>query len=292
MSTGKSKWSVVVLGVALSITSLTALALDGGEQPPDNPAKPGLDLVVAAEDASVPPTFDPGEKVGLALVESALSLIATHMDHYGCPASSPRRFELTVVTTDPYFGTAEAYIDGGDVTLAGALVGESRKGVKVEVNSAPGDALKRAPVVYVGRHAWNNNASIFLDSAEIDLTDTQSQAVLKYDEHSIKDYFKRVADFESWEFDWGVEVITKLGYPRAKWIELSKYKKENGGDGYLKVVKRLHKPASASFCRIRFVADGYNPGGEFIYSGEVEVQAFRPTVTPVNELTAAQVGVP
>ena len=263
----KFKFSAVAFGVALATTSLSALA-----DPPANPAAEGMKSIVEAEAASVAPTFNTTETSGLALVESALSLIAAHTDHYGCPVTSPRRFALEVNSYDAYTGEAEAIIDDGDVTLSGILVGQNKKGVLVKVSSAKGDALKRAGVVYTGNHAWNPNRSIFLDSAYIDLTDTQNGAVLKYDEHSIKDYFKRVEGIESWEYDWGLEVITKNDYPRAKWTELSWYHQENGGDGYLKVVKKLIKPGSAAGCKIMYVADGYNAAGEFQYTGEVTVQ--------------------
>ena len=273
----KFKFSAIAFGVAMATTSLSALA-----EAPANPAGEGLKQIILAEAKYKAPSFGPAETSGIALVESALSLIAAYTDHYGCNGTV--RYSLDVESSDAYSGDAAAVIDGGDVTLSGVLQSENKKGVFVKVNSAAGDALRRAGVVYKGDHAWNPNRSIFLDYAKIELTDTQNKAKLFYDEHSIKDYFKDASNGQSWEYDWGLEVITKNDYPRSKWAELSWYHPENGGDGYLKVMKYLMKPGSAQGCTITYEADGYNAAWEFQYTGEVvvKVDKIQNGTTPPN----------
>jgi hypothetical protein len=125
----------------------------------------------------------------------------------------------------------------------------------------------------VGDHQWSNGNYIFNDSAEWFMTDPQNGTPIPYGEHSIKDYFKKLVSvdsfFESWEFDWGLEKITKYGYPVAKWTELSWYHRPDGADGFLRVRKDLVKPGNG-VCRIVYDASSF-VDGSFEFAGTVRV---------------------
>jgi len=278
MKTTKHNLNAIALGVAMAMGSFTAQAV------PENPSLPGLHAIAGAERISDYPTFEAAERTGLALVESGLSLIAarTHIDPEFC---SPKTYHLSVDTSvEETYGQAKITADGfgGDLTLSAQLgevfnIGGDTTGAHVVVY-ADGSLAGANITEYTGTHEWSRLNNIFLDSAVWVFEHPQSHRLIPYDEHSIKDYYKRVEDLadgpESWEYDWGTEVITKEYLPVAKWTELSWYRQQDGEDGVIKVRKDLLAPKSrAPLCRIVYKADGFAP---FEYSGTVKV--FRPGV--------------
>jgi hypothetical protein len=65
--------------------------------------------------------------------------------------------------------------------------------------------------------------------------------------------------------DSGLEVAMKLGsgWPRAKWRQTSKYRRPDGGDGKLTIIKQRIAPDGAPVCKIllmNFQADNYAEG--------------------------------
>jgi hypothetical protein len=129
---------------------------------------------------------------------------------------------------------------------------------------------------YEGHHQWSRKNGIFLDSAHWEFSHPQNGNHIVYDEHSIKDYYKRIetvaGEPESWEYDWGLEVITKEHLPVAKWTELSWYRQQDGIEGVIKVRKDLIAPDSKrTLCRIVAKLGGFVP---FEYSGTISV--FKP----------------
>ena len=63
--------------------------------------------------------------------------------------------------------------------------------------------------------------------------------------------------------DKGLEVATKLGYPREKWRQSSRYRRPNGGDGQISVTKTRIAPQGAPDCKIRLSklrADNFGEG--------------------------------
>lgn len=277
-------------------SSLLALGLTAGAAPsyaqaPVNPAAPGVEAIEAAEFApgTTDPSFNSAEQVGLCLIESTVSLLATRTNDFGCGDAS---YSLSVFTTSPSVG--QAVIDGGvntgGTTLNGALGPQLSVGRACFVDDANGggvNLLNGVRVVdYTGTHGWSRRNAIFNSDAFVRLTDPQNGTHIFYREVDIKDFFKR-ANFtdsfanQSWTFDWGLEDIKKrhfhpfIGnfyYPVQKWHELSWYRDQDGGDGYLEIVKRQIKPRSARGCTIRyFAADQFNGSGEFESNGTVTV---------------------
>lgn len=269
-------------------SSLLALGLTAGAAPsyaqaPVNPAAPGVEAIEAAEFApgTTDPSFNSAEQVGLCLIESTVSLLATRTNDFGCGDAS---YSLSVFTTSPSVG--QAVIDGGvntgGTTLNGALGPQLSVGRACFVDDANGGGVNLLNGVrvadYTGTHGWSRRNAIFNSDAFVRLTDPQNGTHIFYREVDIKDFFKR-ANFtdsfanQSWTFDWGLEDIKKrhtttaIGnfyYPVQKWHELSWYRDQDGGDGYLEIVKRQIKPRSARGCTIRyFAADQFNGSGEF-----------------------------
>ena len=240
---------------------------NGGGSVIDHPLAIWLDLLINVESASKNPTFEASERTGLALVESSLSLIAAreHIDPVTC---SEKVYKLAVSAFD-LEGTATIKGDG-EKSVLNAFLTETSLGAQVDISASPESSLYGAKIKnYVGDHQWSRNNNIFLDRAEWDFKHPQSGRLIPYDEHSIKDYYKQVLPLttgpESWEFDYGLEVITKKNKPVTKWLELSWYKQQDGGDGVLVVTKQL---IAKNTCNITFVGSGFVP---FDYKGKVYV---------------------
>jgi len=288
MKTRKYNLNAIAMGVALAMGSVAAAQATPEGAPVGHPSR-ALENVARQERLSSVPSFDLVEQTGLAGVESALSIIAgkVHIDHDFClggTVTKPFSYTLAVTASG---GEGTATIDGGagkggvdlDITSIPSAVDLSNPkltlGTRVDVLVAPLSEIKGVTgfssiTNYVGLHHWSVSSYIFNDQADWIFTDAQSKKLIPYGERSIKDYYKRVIDEESWEFDWGLEKVLKHGYPVAKWTELSWYKRPDGADGYLKVKKDLLKPGGA-VCRIVYEAASIVDDGPFGYAGKVKV---------------------
>jgi hypothetical protein len=276
MKTRKHNLNAIAIGVALAMGFMSA-----ANAVPTNPSGPGLTQAAAAERASisVPPTFNSYEKNGIALVESALSLIAarTHVDAEFCPETT-----YTLSVNVPTSTTGTAVIDGGPrnggTILTGTISG-NYLGYLVHVDAAPDSLLDGLGIgSYAGNHRWSIDGAIFLDKANFTIEEPQTYVPVPYDEHSIKDFYKQVVDvdpssestrLQAWEFDWGLEVVTKDRMPVTKWTERSWFHRQNGALGEARVVKELLAPGTGVVqCRIVYSGTGYS---QFNYNGTVRV---------------------
>jgi len=296
MKTTKHNLNAIAMGIALAIGSVSAASAANGRPTPDHPGGPAALAALQAElnPNSNYPTFDASERTGIALVESALSLIAarTHIDPNFC---APKDYNLSVNAIDAD-GDASITFPGGGAALHAHLT-EGYLGAFVDVEAAHGSSLYGSKIKnYKGDHQWSRLNNIFLDHAVWDFKHPQSKRLIAYDEHSVKDYYKQILgaprpivegagadlcvesdiskcghlkDPESWEFDQGIEVITKKNYPVAKWGELSWYRQNDGVDGVVQVRKLLVAKES---CEILYKAGGFVP---FEYSGTVTVRPFK-----------------
>jgi len=282
-----SNLSLVRLSAAVLALGLAAGTAPSYAQPPEfppNPAAGALDGIVAEERLSTAPTFNPAEQVGLCLVESVVSLLASRTEDFGCDDTS---YSLAVVTTDNA-GVGAAVIGGGanagGTTLEGSLGPQRAIGRACFVSEVDGvnqvNLLNGVRVIeYDGNHGWSRRNAIFNSDARITLIDPQTGSPDFYREVNIKDYFKRVIDGRAWEFDWGLEEIKKRNsspfifyYPVQKWTELSWYSHSDGQDGALRIRKHKIKPNSAFSCRINAdFAEVFNGSGEFEAFGTVRV---------------------
>jgi len=116
-------------------------------------------------------------------------------------------------------------------------------------------------------HAWNRGRTIFTSGATVVFN-----GIDFYDEHNIKNFFRAPSTDRCPRnrfFDEGLEVITKFGYPRAKWRQDSEYCRPDGVDGYLTVVKRQITPANGCVIALDLAVD--NAGGSFDAFGTVSV---------------------
>jgi len=284
MKTRKHNLNAIALGVALAMGSASALAAAPGVNNPVGTyaaAIANTELALRTPDGK--PTFNSYEQVGLCLIESTVSMLAARTNDFGCDKAS---YDLKVDATSLTTGIAE--LDGGvgvgGTTLEGRLFPTRDIGTKCKVDDAAGRNLigKLELVDYDGAHGWSKTKEIFNSDAYIRIKDRQTGSINKYREVDIKDFFKRVLDNRSWEFDWGLEDIKKFRaattispdfyYPVQKWQELSWYVHENGGEGGLWVKKFQVIPRGAAGCTIRVNAYDVNNSTGFSIGADVTVE--------------------
>jgi hypothetical protein len=238
--------------------------------------------------AAPPPAPNPGpwtnpslfnsERSGICLIESALSIVAANVAHFGC-AQAAGSYYFNVGVDEAGKGSAE--LDGVVLTntLGPRVIG---KGQKCSVIQDPKYGMLFTPKTgakvegYAGFHVWNYTNTIFLD-----LAPGFQLAGVWYDEHSIKDFYKPVTkscDSKSGGYctpptteDYGLEVITKMTYPREKWWQTSSYTREDGTWDGGKVLITKKRVAPALSCTISLDLDGYNVSNEFYYTGAITV---------------------
>ncbi len=299
MKTKKYNLKAIAMGVALAIGSVSAAQAQRGEPVPGHPIGELILGALSLENTKTDlPTFNNSERAGLAGVESALSIIAAkvHIDHTFCQGGT-RHHPFTYRLASTAFGREGSVTVDNGAGLGGFGLNVHLKpsaedlgdptlnlGTRVDVDADAGSAIRgltgfSSITDYVGLHHWSNKDFIFNDSADWVFTDPQSSKPIPYGERSIKDYFKKVVKEESWEFDWGLEKVLKHGYPVNKWAELSWYKRPDGGDGRIKVIKQVVKPGGR-LCQIVFQGESFVDNGAFSYAGRVKVFEPAPFVLP------------
>lgn len=219
------------------------------------------------------PSLFNSERSGICLIESSLSIVAANVAHYGCSGAKGSYYLEVAVDGN---GDGTAALDG--VTLNGSVAPKppiTGKGQNCTVRQA-GDGKLFTPAKgggvlvqgYQGNHIWNFTNTIFIDQAP-----PFKLAGVSYDEHSIKDFYKpRTNPSNYTTLDYGLEVITKLNFPREKWWQQSWYTREDGTPTGGTVVVKKTRQAPAVACQIALTLDGYNVANEFYYSGTISVQ--------------------
>jgi hypothetical protein len=253
-----------LLAVGFTVGSMSVYAAQDGlpAKPPN--VLPGLSFPggIATYDPAVKaPNFSPAEQGLHCAAESAVSLKAAIIAHKGCTAST-----YPVVIDIDGTGVGTLSIGPSATFTVDSNVGRNVKGVFCHVDEVSPASIGGTVIDdYPGRHAWSSNSWIFNSSADPIIFDGFNE----FDEHNIKDFYRWTNNGgkKILFFDWGLEKITKFGYPREKWWQWSKYQPEDGSldPGILRYWKRRLVPHGAP-CSIHLDLTGTNISGAQ-YSG-------------------------
>ena len=222
----------------------------------------GAALTVAANSAiAAGPSPQAGipEQGGWVLLESALSTAAAVITNSGCSLGI---FALNVDVEANGSGTAT--LDG--VTLTQPVPTTSSKGSLWRVTG--GGSFRAVAVAnYVGNYGSDREGAMLYGRADM-LLGAGADA---YDEHIIKDFWLKdpTAQNHADVVDDGLEIITKLDYPRTKWYQESAHHRPNGGDGTISVKKTQIAPDSTSLCSMSYTGLVDNLGGGWTTVGGV-----------------------
>jgi len=83
-------------------------------------------------------------------------------------------------------------------------------------------------------------------------------------------------------YDWGLQSVSKLGYPLNKYWQRSKSLRDDGLEGYTHFVK--DRLVGATSCRIDLYTTGSNNADYFSQSGTLTISTVKPNVAPVPAL--------
>ena len=196
------------------------------------------------------------EQAGWAGLESGLSLAAADIADKGCPMG---------------FHTLDVVIeaDGSGVIKLGCLLNlnivKTASSTKGNLFRVTGGGIFRSTTVtnFIANYGFDRDGAMMWGKADM-VFDGHSP----YDEHIIKDFYlvdPKHYDLTKPEWhadvkDEGLELITKLDYPRAKWFQKSYHKRPNGGDGAISVTKYQIAPDSALLCKMTYSAGVDNIG--------------------------------
>ncbi len=219
------------------------------------------------------------ERYAYSLIEAMLSLVAMNVENldkcsgsYDANVTVSNNGTLATATIDDV--DLEASDDGGPF--------DATKGTKIKVEQVL-NGVDQLGDVDVANMVVTSAYDFFGTMAGMD-----GDVVLdenEYDEHVIKDFWE-VVEIENGEppppgtgkhivLDHGYELITKLGYPRAKWDQSSYLWRSNGGNGYILIEKQLIAPDPDNDpCLITYTAlVGDNAGGFQTISGNISLES-------------------
>lgn len=218
------------------------------------------------------PNLTMAEKGGFILIEALLSSVAQVITFQRC--------EVTAGTYDMYVSTnfqgyGEGFVDGKELKIEN-ITPIPTKGELFE--TADGDNppnTKDINGVRMRRHDGLFGIDLFgsmlYGNSTVEIDNGFDWEL--WDEHIIKDFWKR-KDQSDWHQvdDNGLELITKLQAPVAKYWQTSEYTRPNGGPGSISITKSQIAPNSANLCTMTFTAAvGDFAQSFFTQGGEVTV---------------------
>lgn len=201
------------------------------------------------------------EKAAVCLVESCLSTFATVVEFQGCSLTAG-----TYSISAGVNGAGNGSIQCDKVTYNVTSIVKPAKGQLCDVKApSPGsvasvdiNSYNTDPV-----HAWNRKGTIFVDQALLHINSLPPHVF--WDEKSIKNW--KAVDRGHSFIDDGLEVITKMRFPRSKWKENSEYKRNP--EDTLRILKK--RITGGTPCSIRLNASTDDAGGDFDVFGTVTV---------------------
>jgi len=234
------------------------------------------------------------ERSAFALLEGVMQVAEAKIYASSCAAGT---WNLEVYADGSLNNAAATTIfNRATVTTAGGTnapqfsLGASVKDAVVNRGQAVVVALQGAGVLggtpiinYEARHIFNNlNNMMVTPNANITLTggngtpDTFQGSV-------IKDFFRGSTDSTKSDYyniyDWGLQSVSKAGYPVNKWWQRSKTHRDNGVNGRTVWVK--DRLVGAGSCRITIETNGYNDQQPLFWQGNPQVGPGTLSIAPL-----------
>jgi len=279
----------------------------------------------AVSPPSPPPQYGPGpqapllnttnlsaaERTAFALYEGVLKVTEAKIHATSCAAAT---FNIEVYTdgslnsNTPHNGPNSIYnqvkvtSSGGSNAPQFALNADVKpvatgKGQQIQVRLANQGFLGSTKVSqFDATYAFNNlNNMLVTNNLTIGVVGINGGIPDVYTGNLIKDFYHGATDSNLPEYyniyDWGLQSISKLGYPVNKWWQRSKTHRDDGVQGRTVWVK--DRLVGASSCRIVIDTNGYNnqnifwQGGQ-IGDGTLTISPAKPSdpVAPVNGVEA------
>lgn len=228
------------------------------------------------------PNMTPGQEAAWSIAESILSLVSATITANGCSGGG----NFAIATQNAGTGSGQ-YPTGTpfpitlNVTKTGDVLGFGREYTVTSPAAAVGYIPNTQVRNYNGKFTFGFGSAIMIASATFDMNEFGAWPM--WDEHVIKDFWRDTCPAaqpgcvtaagtkNSLVRDAGLEVITKMTYPKTKWRQASVHVPPDGGAGVFTVTKQLIQATNGTACALTMsgfsLADLNNP----IIQGSVTV---------------------
>ena len=242
-------------------------------------------VIAAAQPASaqieIPANLSTAERAAWVGIESAASLVASVVaKKFSCGGSYG--LSGTIYAVDPNDDGGDDSTIGGTLTVderdidIDVEVTDNQRGTNILVTTGGRETIGGEEIRGLRGDYWfSRDSAIMYGDAVFRINDDL------WDEHIIKDFFVSTVQIGDEPAtlgirDEGIEVITKLDFPVAKWFQTSQYQRFNGIPGKFEVEKNRQQFFGGSTCVIRISGDLFNDfsGGGLAVSADITVSPF------------------
>lgn len=225
---------------------------------------------VASAAETDPPNTSKGEESAFALSESFLSLTAAVITRVGSCAAMAGSYDLGIVVDAN--GNGGGTFDNDIVYNILRMIDPQNalNGNQYDVSQA-GEGLLRSVKTagFNGHFGFGIQGAIMEGNSTYDLY--EFGVANRWDETIIKDFWTVDVGFGKFLRDDGLEVITKLGYPRSKWRQVSDHERPDGNQGFWSATKTLVTINNVAACQIVLKGAFSSNFGGINFGGSVSV---------------------
>lgn len=226
------------------------------------------------------------ERAGYSLAEGIMQMAeATILAKASCSAAAGT-YDIVELfadgSDDPSANTATVTSPAGSFTLEAALDPiDTFRGQTLEVYSVdPGKLAGTGLKEYSNDISWNSAGTMMVSEGSVKAKGANGIYDL-FQLKIIKDFYRdnvRLAPNQSVPviYDWGLQSVSKLGYPLNKYWQRSKSLRDDGIEGYTHFVK--DRLVGSGPCRIELLTTGSNNADFFQQSGTLKISTVKPEV--------------
>ena len=265
---------IKMLAAAVAVASVSTLA---SANPPDAPAVYATGPMSPAVNST---NLSAQERAAFALLEGILQSVEGKIHAAGCVALTLPLKVYSDALTDPVVGNAKLGTTPADMTLVATGVAPTFRGQIINVTQAPAAGyIGNTPVTDYASNMVFNSANNMMVGAMTQVNVMSINWVPnQFTGYVIKDFYmgndKNVPSDAHIVYDWGLQSLSKEGYPVEKYWQRSKTRRSDGGNGQTAFVK--DRLVGVVPCRIAISLSGLNQFGIFQQTGTLSIQPVAP----------------
>ena len=266
---------IKMLAAAVTAASVSTMA---GANPPD---APGVYTLGPMSPAINTTNLSAQERAAFALLEGILQSVEGKIHAAGCVALTLPLKVYSDALTDPVVGNAKLGTAPADMTLVATGVAPTFRGQIINVTQAPAAGyIGNTPVTDYASNMVFNSANNMMVGAMTQVNVMSINWVPnQFTGYVIKDFYmgndKNVPSDAHIVYDWGLQSLSKEGYPVEKYWQRSKTRRSDGGNGQTAFVK--DRLVGVVPCRIAIALSGLNQFGIFQQTGTLSIQPVAPS---------------
>ena len=274
---------IKMLAAAVAVASVSTLA---SANPPDAPAVYATGPMSPAVNST---NLSAQERAAFALLEGILQSVEGKIHAAGCVALTLPLKVYSDALTDPVVGNAKLGTAPADMTLVATGVAPTFRGqiINVAQNPAAGYVGNTPVTDYTSNMVFNSANNMMVGAMTQVNVMSINWVPNQFTGYVIKDFYMGTTAGGDAHivYDWGLQSLSKEGYPVEKYWQRSKTRRSDGGNGQTAFVK--DRLVGVVPCRIAISLSGLNQFGIFQQTGTVSIQP-APVLpgTPATEITS------